>query len=362
MRKTLLAALLLLSFSATPALAKSKVDVIVAEAMKAHGIPGLSLSVAMPGGRVIDRSYGSADLERKVPVKADSVFAIGSLSKTFTAVAVLMLQEQGKLSTADKLSKYFPDYPRGDEITLKDLLQHTSGIKEILTVEPFQSRQDKDWTPEELVAMLKPLPLDFDPGTKAQYSNSGFILLGLVVEKASGQPFADFLAQRIAAPLGLAHTVMGSNSRLVPGRVLGYAASSGTVVNAETASFSAPFASGGVLSTTSDVAKLAKVLRGEALLSPKSVSEMTAPTVLKDGSVFLTPGPGLRYTFGYGLESFKGDEGFKPGKTGGISGFNAFFLYDKKDDILVALTANLDGSLGDLVVCAARILELLEAR
>ena len=364
MKKLLITAPLFLSLAfAAPALAKSKVDVIVEQTMKKQGIPGLSLCVAMPGRKVITRSYGFANLEHKVPVQADSIFAIGSVTKSFTAIAVLILQQDGKLSVDDKLSKYFPDYPRADEITIKNLLQHTSGIKDITAVEPFKSDQAKDWTPAEVVAMLKPQPLDFDPGAKAQYSNSGSILLGLIVEKASGMSFADFLAQRITGPLGMTHTMMGSNSRIIPGRVAGYAVSSATLLNAEVASFSAPYASGGILSTSEDMAKLAKVFRGEALLSRKSVAEMTAPTILKDGSVYLTSGPGLRYTYGYGLESFQDDHGgFIPTKGGAISGFNSFLMYNKKDDTMLVLTSNLDNSYNDLVACAMQITQLLEAR
>ncbi|MCX5795306.1 MAG: serine hydrolase [Elusimicrobia bacterium] len=363
MKRLLIAAPLFLSFAAaTPALALSKVDAIIEQALKKKGIPGLSLSSALPGGKVSTRSYGSADLERQVPVKADSIFAIGSLSKSFTAIAVLILQEEGKLSVDDKLAKYFPDYPRAGEITLKNLLQHTSGIKSITSVEPFKSDQAKDWTPAEIVALLAPQPLDFEPGTKAQYSNSGCIFLGLIVEKAAGMPFADFLAQRITGPLGMTHTTMGSNSRIVLDRVLGYAASSGTVRNAEVASFSAPYASGGIFSTTADLARLVKVFRGEALLSRKSVAEMTAPTRLKDGSVYVSDGPGLRFSYGYGLELIKDEDKFYPAKTGAISGFNSFFIYKKEDDTLVALTANLDDSLSDLILCAVQILDVLKAR
>lgn len=363
MKKLLLAALLLSPFAAaSPAMAKSKMDSIIEQAMREHGIPGVSLSIAMPGGKIVTRSYGTADIEHRVPVKTDSIFAIGSITKTFTAISVLILQEEGKLSIDDKLSKYFPDYPRGDEITIKNLLQHTSGIKEITSIEPFKSNQAKDWTPTEILAMLKSQPLDFAPGEKARYSNSGCILVGMIVEKASGMPFADFLAKKITAPLGMAHTGMGSNSRIVPGRVAGYAVSSGTLRNAETASFSAPFASGGIFSTTEDIVKLVKVFRGEALLSRKSLAEMTAPTRLKDGSVYLSPGTDLRFTFGYGLESFQIGADFIPAKTGGISGFNSFFIYSKKNDAMLALTANLNDSLNDLILCAAQIMEILETR
>ena len=153
--------------------------------MQEKHIPGLSIAVSMPGG-TIEESYGLANVEYKQPVEKDSIFEIGSISKTFTAIGILMLQEEGKLSVNDRITKYFPQYPGWNEITLKHLLQHTSGIKELTETEPFKSNQGKDWTPQEVVAGIAREPLDFEPGQKAKYSNTGCIILGLVIEKVTG--------------------------------------------------------------------------------------------------------------------------------------------------------------------------------
>ncbi len=177
-------------------------DGIVKPIMEKARIPGLSISISSADGRTIDRSYGTANLEYQIPVTKESVFEIGSLTKTFTALSILLLQEEGKLRVEDKLSKYFPGFRGGEEITLRHLLQHTSGIKEILSVEPFGSNQEKDWRPQEVVKMLESLPLDFEPGQRAQYSNSGCMLLGLVIEKVSGVAYGDFLAERVLQALG----------------------------------------------------------------------------------------------------------------------------------------------------------------
>ena len=195
---------------------------VVTKVMEEKHIPGLSIAVSMPSGTV-EESYGLANVEYQQPVDKDSIFEIGSISKTFTAIGILMLQEEGKLSVNDKITNYFPQYPGWNEITLKHLLQHTSGIKELTDTEPFKSNQGKDYTPQEVVAAIAREPLDFEPGQKAKYSNTGCIILGLVIEKVTGISYGDFLAEKITKPLGMTHTMLGSNSALVPKRVSGYA-------------------------------------------------------------------------------------------------------------------------------------------
>ena len=355
----------LIGLTAVPALAGTReritaeaVDGIVKPIMDKARIPGLSIAIHTGDNRIIERHYGFVNLEYQVPVADDSVFEIGSLTKSFTALGILLLQEEGKLRVEDKLSKYFPGFRGGDDITLKHLLQHTSGIKEILTVEPFSASQEKDWRPQEIVKMLESLPLDFEPGQRAQYSNAGCILLGLVIEKVSGMAYGDFLAERIVKPLGMRCTRLGSNSALVPKRVAGYALdpATGNVMNAGYASVSAPYASGGILSNPSDLIKLKKAFQPGKFLKPASIEAMFAPARLNDGRPFEAPGTGLSY--GYCLEILKVGDHRLPGKTGGISGFNAFFVYLPEKDCMVAVTANLNNSLSSLLDISLSILQL----
>ena len=336
------------------AITAEAVDGIVKPMMDKAKIPGLSVSISTGDGNVIEMAYGFANLEHQVPATPASIFEIGSVTKTFTALGILLLHEEGRLSLDDKISKYFPDFARGGEITLTHLLQHTSGIREILTVEPFCSNQEKDWQPVEVLKMLESLPLDFNPGEKAQYSNSGCILLGLVIEKTSGTSYGDFISERIAKPLGMTHTRLGSNSELAPKRVEGYKldASTGTVRNAAYASLVGPFASGGMISTPSDLVKLKKAFHQGVLLKQASIDAMFAPARLNNGHEFRDPETGM--TFGYCLEIFKFEGLSVPGKTGGISGFNAYFAYVPEKDLMIAATANLENSLGDLLqICLA---------
>ncbi len=332
-----------------PQVTQAQINEVVTTVMQEKHIPGLSIAVSMPGGKVIENSYGLANLEYRQPVEKDSIFEIGSISKTFTAIGIMMLQEEGKLSVNDRITNYFPQYPGWNEITLKHLLQHTSGIKDLTDVEPFKSNQGKDWTPQEVVAGIAKEPLDFEPGQKAKYSNTGCIILGLVIEKISGISYGDFLAAKIAKPLGMAHTSLGSNHVLIPKRVSGYAYAGG-LVNADYASLMLPYASGGILSTPSDLINLARVFRGEVLLSEKSVQEMFAPAHLNNGTRYESSDPGLKITFGYGLDSIVLKERIIPAKTGGISGFNSFFAFFPESQTMVAVTANLNNSLQELLI------------
>jgi CubicO group peptidase (beta-lactamase class C family) len=327
---------------------QAQIKQVVTKVMQEKHTPGLSIAVSTPS-ETIEESYGLANVEYQQPVEKDSIFEIGSISKTFTAIGILILQEEGKLSVNDKITNYFPQYPGWNEITLKHLLQHTSGIKDLTDTEPFKSNQGKDYTPQEVVAAIAREPLDFEPGQKAKYSNTGCIILGLIIEKMTGIAYGDFLAEKITKPLGMTHTELGSNSALIPKRVSGYAYA-GNLMNAEYASLLLPYASGGILSTPSDLIKLAKVFRGEALLKEKSIQEMFGPTYLNNGTRYESSDPGLKITFGYGLDSIVLKDKIIPAKTGGISGFNSFFAYFPESQTMVAVTSNLNNSLQDLLI------------
>jgi CubicO group peptidase (beta-lactamase class C family) len=342
-----------------PQVTQDRMNEVITKVMQEKHIPGLSIAVSMPGGKIIEKSYGLANVEYNQPVETDSIFEIGSISKTFTAVGIMMLQEEGKLSVNDRITKYFPQYPGWNGITLKHLLQHTSGVKDVTEVEPFKSNQWKDWTPQDVVAGIAGEPLDFEPGQKAKYSNTGCIILGLVIEKITGISYGDFLTVKIMKPLGMAHTTLGSNSDLIPKRVSGYAYAVG-LKNAEYASLLLPYASGGILSTPSDLIKLAKVFRGEALLREKSIREMFGPAHLNNGTRYETSNPGLKITFGYSLDSIVLKEMIIPAKTGGISGFNSFFAYFPESQTMVAITANLNNSLQELLIIVDALFGLSE--
>ena len=318
------------------------IDATVAPVIENIKIPGLAVAVSMPDGTVIEKYYGKANIEYNAPVDKDTVFHIGSLSKTFTALAIMILKEQGEIDVNDSMTKYIPNCPKWKKITLRHLMQHTSGIKSITSVEPFCGNQMKDWKPEEVVAMLKPLKLDFETGTNAQYSNSGCILLSMVIEKASGMKYNEFLWNYIASPLGMKHTMFVPDAEIVPKRASGYINALGRTRNSEYASTLAPFGSGGIISCVSDLVKLKDAFRPGKLLKKESIDEMFAVTKLNNGKDFIVNVGEIGYTFGYCLETLVTKDGkIFPGKSGAISGFNAQFVYFKDKNLLIAATANL---------------------
>lgn len=317
------------------------IDEIAAFYMDNMKIPGLAIAISTPDGKIIEKYYGKANIEYDAAVEKDTIFPIGSLSKTFTAIAIMILKEQGKLDVNDKITKYIPDCPAWDKITLKNLMQHTSGIPSITGVEPFMSNQMKDWKPEEIVAILNPLKFDFEPGTNAKYSNSGCILLSMVVEKVSGMSYNDFLQKNIAGPLGMKQTAFNSNRVIVPKRASGYMTVDGKTENAQYASTLAPFGSGGITSNVTDMLKLKDAFQPGKLLKKESIDEMFAVTKLNDGKDYITAGP-VGITYGYCLETLVTPDGkMIPGKSGAISGFKSQFFYFKDKNVFIAITANL---------------------
>ena len=208
-----------------PAGLEAAVDGFAQDILDEGQAPGLSIGIARAGEPLLIRGYGLANLEHAVPVTADTVFRIGSITKQFTAAAILMLAEDGLLSLDDTLDQYFPDFPRSSEVTLRQLLQHTSGIHNYTSLEGFMgTTAPLDHDADRMVAYIASAdPLyDFDPGTGWSYSNSGYMLLDYIVEQVAGQPLAEVLRTRIFDPLGMTRTRMDDLAEIVPGRAQGY--------------------------------------------------------------------------------------------------------------------------------------------
>ena len=182
-------------------------DKILTTQFKNDG-PGCAALIMKKGEVIYRKAFGKANLELNVSMQAGMIFRIGSITKQFTAVAILQLEEQGKLSVQDEITKFIPEYPtHGYKITVEHLLTHTSGIKDYTAMKEWTGElQRKDMTPKEIVDFFKDQPMDFEPGTKFQYDNSGYILLGYIIEKASGEPYAQYLENHIFEPLGLKNT------------------------------------------------------------------------------------------------------------------------------------------------------------
>jgi CubicO group peptidase (beta-lactamase class C family) len=216
-----LAALLAAALPAAAETPSEKADALLSRLIRTND-PGLAVLVAQDGKTLFEKGYGLADREDHVPVILQTTFRIGSITKQFTASAILKLQEEGKLSVNDKLSKYIPDFPRGNEVTLRQLLTHTSGIHSY-TDEPHSvSSATNATTTGAIIEEIKKYPFDFDPGTKWRYDNSGYLLLGYIVEKVSGQSYGDFLRNNFFQPLGMTNTGVYRAHLGLPHEALGY--------------------------------------------------------------------------------------------------------------------------------------------
>ncbi len=327
-----------------------RVDAIAAQALASRSTAGLAIGVARNGRPVLLRGYGYANLENRTPVTADTVFRIGSITKEFTAASVLLLAERGKLSADDPLAKYLPGFPRGGEVTLRQLLTHTSGIHNYTDLEDFlPAKAHLEMITAQMVDLIaRQQPLyDFAPGTRYNYSNSGFFLLGAVIEKVSGQSYAAFVEANVLRPLGLSHTRPDVAAEVLPGRASGYDKAKdepGGFANADYISTTAAAAAGAMRSTVGDLIRWHEALLGGKLLKPASVAMMLTPGRLKDGRVAGTATAGRAdseraYDYGVGVMIGRQHGRRMIGHGGAINGFNASLeTYPDQQTTIVLLT------------------------
>ncbi|MDT9599935.1 serine hydrolase domain-containing protein [Sphingosinicella rhizophila] len=329
------------------------IDQAVQKAIAEGVSPGLQVAVYKDGSPLLVKGYGSADLEMSVPVTNDSVFRIGSVTKQFTAVALLQLQEAGKLSIDDTLSKYYPNYPRGGDITIRQMLNHTSGLYNYTSQEDYMKADAMvHRSTEEYVDYFSKMKKtqDFEPGTSWMYSNTAYYILGAIVEKVEGKPLGAVFQERFFGPLGMTRTAIDDENDIVAGRVEGYAADGpGKFKNATFISMTAPGGGGAMRSTASDLARWNAALFGGKLLKPASFAAMTAPGKLKDGqnsgiAIAKLAGMGMpAVEYGFGLMTQTVDGHAKVAHGGGINGFNAQLAEYPKDRLTVAVLSNTIG-------------------
>ena len=319
-------------------------DTLVRQEMASGGIPAVAVGLLLPDGRAISRGYGSADVERNVPAAADTLFSLGSVTKVFTALGVLKYLEEDRITLEDPVSAYFPGYPEGERLSLCQLLQHTSGVAEVTKIPAWSADPARDWTPQEALALFSKEPLEFEPGQRAQYSNSPFIILGLLLERLSGRSYERFVQEELAAPLGMTTLRLGSQRDIMSHRALGYALEGGRLINAPPESPVSAYASGGLMATAEDLAKLGKAFIPGVLLSEQTIAAMISPAELSDGSVFSIPLEDGEATFGMGLEVFTWHGQVVPTKNGAISGYSALFLAHPSSKTAVAVLTNLSDS------------------
>lgn len=296
--------------------------------------PGMSVAVARDGEIIFAQGYGEADVEMGVAAGPETVYRIGSLTKQFTAAIVMRLVEAGEVSLDDSITEYLPDYPtQGHHVTVRHLLNHTSGIKSITGVDPgFRHREFRlDLSDEELLDLFAELPFDFEPGEEYRYNNSGYVLLGMIIEEATGTPYAAYVERELLEPLGLDHTWYCDNRRVIPNRAEGYAYDDGELVNSRYLSMRIPGAAGALCSTVGDLVRWTRLLHGGRVVSPESLRQMTDSTVLSTGETV---------SYGYGL-----DVGRLLGRPvvvhgGSTSGFVGYLVHYPDDGLTIAVLMN----------------------
>jgi prolyl oligopeptidase len=323
-----------------------------AEAVVAGGASvGLQVAVFKNGVPVLVKGYGQADLEQLTPVTNDSVFRIGSVTKQFTAAAILKLQEEGRLSVDDKLAKYFPEFPGAGRITLKHMLQHTAGVHDFTDDEDtYPTVKLARHSTAELIAYFAAMPKvsDFEPGTSWSYSNTAYCMLSAIVEKVEGMPMAAVLKRRFFVPLGMTQTALDDESEIVRGRVHGYAGDGPSKFqNPEFISMSIPVGAGAMRSTATDLVKWNAALFGGKVLKAASFAAMTAPGTLASGEktsqiIRKVWGTDVEYGFALGTSSIEGHR--KVGHNGGIEGFSASLSEFPQDRITVVVLSNTTGN------------------
>ena len=315
------------------------IDSFLAAHVGEKGRVGLSVAIVKNGELVLAKGYGSRSLRDQTPVESDTVFAIGSVTKQFTCACVLLLAQEDKLSVHDKLSKYFPKLTRAKDITLLDLMNHASGYPDYYPLDFVDTRMQKAISPDQLLQQYAGGKLDFAPGTDWSYSNTGFVILGRVVEKVSGRSFADFLERRILRPLGMKQTRMGTDlrSKNVAKGYGTFALSAAESAVPEADGWIG--AAGELYSTPGDLAKWNLALIGGKVLKPKFYKLMTTSRELPNGIVT---------GYGCGLAIKVQERRTVLSHGGAVSGFNAFNAVIPSTQSAVVLLCNKEGGLGSL--------------
>lgn len=356
------AALLTLSFASAPAQSSTnrrdssaastkapsrsevtaRVDSLAKAFLAAPQSPGLSIAVIRAGrDTLVYEGYGKSDLENDVPATPATVYRIGSITKQFTAAAVMRLVEKGSVRLGDSIGKYLPDLPKAwRPVKVRQLLNHTSGIPSYTDLgESWAKRWGEYMSPDTLVALTANKPMDFPPGTGWRYDNTGYVVLGMLLEKVSGKPYAEYLDSTLFQPLGLTHTLYCDRAPLVPHRARGYQRDGKEFTNAPYINMSQPFAAGALCSTVGDLARWNRLLATGKVVSPASYGRMTTP----EGNA------GLNH-YGFGLVRGAVGSHIMIEHGGGIHGFITANAYIPDDSLSITVLTNASPSNPDALL------------
>jgi len=313
-----------------------EIDAIVLSAMEEGPIAGVSVAVAR-GSRIVHMDgYGYADLENEIEVTPETVFKIGSITKLFTAAAIVGLEDEGDLSFDDLVTDYIPDYPgNASEVSISSLLSHTSGIKNYTTMDRWWETLALEMSPRRLIGIFENEPFDFRPGTRFSYSNSGYVLLGLIAEEVSGQPFGGLLNERLFVQHGLGAKSYCDDRALIPNRASGYQALEGGFQHAAHVSMSQAYAAGGVCSTGRDLLRWSRILAGGSVVGRDGYELMSEPAALRDGTA-------IEYGYGMAIGYLEGHH--RISHVGGMLGFAGQIAHYDEDDVTIVVLTNTEGA------------------
>ncbi|MGI0133356.1 MAG: serine hydrolase [Candidatus Micrarchaeaceae archaeon] len=318
---------------------RSKIDQYMNAAAKVEHFMG-SVLVARGAQVVNAKGYGMADLKAHVPNTADTEFRIGSVTKQFTAMAILMLQSDGKLNVQDNICKYVPDCPKDwQPITIYNLLTHTSGIPNFTGFPNYMTVQAQPHTPTQLLALFKDKPLDFKPGAKFSYSNSGYVVLGYIIERASGETYKQFLQQHIFGSLGMKNSGYDSSHPTAKNHAKGYEYSHGEYKPAQYVDMSVPFSAGALYSTVQDLYTWDRALAAGKLIPNSLQKQMFTPQVLVGGELSKAVGDQSYYGFGWFISNEFGHKEYS--HEGGIQGFTSFNSWFPDQHVYVIVLDNM---------------------
>ena len=326
---------------------RTQIDRIAAQVLKQTGVPSASIAVVRKGKLVYTHAYGEARLQPPQAATPEMRYSVGSISKQFTATAILMLQQEGKLSIDDPVGKYLPGLTRGNEVTIREILSHTSGYQDYYAEDYTMTPMTRPTTAEHILDTWGKKPLDFDPGTQWQYSNTNYVIAGAIVEKVSGEPVFQFLSERIFRPLGMKSVWNSDMRKIPPPAATGYyrhALGPLRVAPREGAGWL--FAAGELAMTPHDLALWDESLIAQSLLKPESYKEMFTPVKLKDGT---------NTHYGLGEEVNELDGQLNIEHSGEVSGFVSDNDVLPDADAAVAVTTNQDavGAAGEIARLAA---------
>ncbi len=297
---------------------------------------GATALVSRHGKIIYKKAFGMANIELNVPMQTNNVFRIGSITKQFTAIAILQLMEQGKLNLRDEITRFIPDYPvQGETITIENLLTHTSGIRDFTSIKDTVQRSKRDFTPAQMISYFQNQPMRFKPGTRYEYSNSNYFLLGYIIEKIAGKTYQQYLEANFFQPLGMAGSLYGNEAKVIKERVAGYTKGEKGIENTAAISMTQPFAAGSILSTIEDLFKWQQAVQLYKLVKKETLEKAFTRYKLADGKE-------INYGYGWRFGFIQQSPSIWHG--GLINGFKTMAMYLPKEDVYVVVLSNCDCS------------------